>query len=83
MSHKLSFKVVLQFKFLIFVTNSVFEFDHNVSFWILSLEFLSYVELGAAPFVQQFSVFSARSSLGYGTLIQYEVYTRCAHAVYS
>ena len=28
------------------------------------------VELGAAPLVQHFSVFSARPGLGYGTLIQ-------------
>ena len=29
------------------------------------------VELGAAPLVQHYSVFSARPGLGYGTLIQY------------
>ena len=29
------------------------------------------VELGAAPLVQHYSVFSARPGLGYGTLIQF------------
>ena len=43
------------------------------------------VELGAAPLVQHFSVFSARPGLGYGTLIQcdigsWEVISTCAES---
>ena len=41
----------------------------------------SNIELGAAPLVQYYSVFSAGSSLRYGTLIAHTLHTTCLQCI--